>query len=337
MPPGQRCCVGESAVIAPTPPQWNCVCWSAFPKRFANFGNESNESNESKREQNESKREQREQTAAGRSNAGNPARRPEARTTVAATVSPAFAPRGLFPVRPFTPRPHRPRIRFCLRRKVTPSAGRKPPLMTPPSSPSSAPISPPRPSPAKATARSTPAFTSSPGTRSDGNRRGGGGEERGLAGGRAVLRLMRAHRRLSPHRSAFAPAKAHDGRITTDAPKVRWATDGAKIWTVEDGWVWLFAPLRQAQGRVAPRRRRHLHPTIPPPLAPRKIPLPISHGSPSCLPVHHALGCLNLPVRCPIDRVRYTWCRVLDGSGGWRCRSLGEDSGRGVSRTWLGL
>ena len=55
-----------------------------------------------------------------------------------------------------------------------------------------------------------------------------------------VLRLMREHRLLSPHRAAGAPAKAHDGRITTDAPKVRWATDGAKIWTREDGWVWLF-------------------------------------------------------------------------------------------------
>ena len=57
-----------------------------------------------------------------------------------------------------------------------------------------------------------------------------------------VLRLMRAHRLLSPHRTAFAPAKAHDGRITPDAPTVRWATDGAKIWTTDDGWVWLFDP-----------------------------------------------------------------------------------------------
>ncbi len=55
-----------------------------------------------------------------------------------------------------------------------------------------------------------------------------------------VLRLMRVHNLLSPHRTAFAPAKAHDGRIITDAPNVRWATDGAKIWTAEDGWVWLF-------------------------------------------------------------------------------------------------
>ena len=55
-----------------------------------------------------------------------------------------------------------------------------------------------------------------------------------------VLRLMREHRLLSPHRSAFTPAKAHDGRIITHAPNVRWATDGAKIWTTDDGWVWLF-------------------------------------------------------------------------------------------------
>ena len=55
-----------------------------------------------------------------------------------------------------------------------------------------------------------------------------------------VLRLMREHRLLSPHRSAFAPARAHDGRIITDAPNVRRATDGARIWTADDGWVWLF-------------------------------------------------------------------------------------------------
>ena len=58
-----------------------------------------------------------------------------------------------------------------------------------------------------------------------------------------ILRLMRAHQLLSPHRTAPAPAKTHDGRITTDAPNVRWATDGAKIWTTADGWLWLFTTL----------------------------------------------------------------------------------------------
>lgn len=58
-----------------------------------------------------------------------------------------------------------------------------------------------------------------------------------------VLHLMRAHGLLSPHRTVPVPAKAHDGRIITDAPNVRWATDGAKIWTAEDGWLWLFTVL----------------------------------------------------------------------------------------------
>ena len=31
--------------------------------------------------------------------------------------------------------------------------------------------------------------------------------------------------------------------FTTDAPNVRRATDGAKIWTSEDGWLWLFTTL----------------------------------------------------------------------------------------------
>jgi len=58
-----------------------------------------------------------------------------------------------------------------------------------------------------------------------------------------VLRLMRLHRLLSPHRLVGAPAKAHDGRICTDAPNVRWANDGAKVWTSEDGWLWVFTTI----------------------------------------------------------------------------------------------
>jgi putative transposase len=58
-----------------------------------------------------------------------------------------------------------------------------------------------------------------------------------------ILRLMHRHQLLSPHRTASQPAKAHDGRITTDAPNVRWATDGAKVWTEDDGWLWLFTTI----------------------------------------------------------------------------------------------
>lgn len=55
-----------------------------------------------------------------------------------------------------------------------------------------------------------------------------------------VLRLMREHRLLSPHRCAQRPARAHTGRITTDAPGVRIATDGAQVTTLKDGLVWVF-------------------------------------------------------------------------------------------------
>ena len=65
-----------------------------------------------------------------------------------------------------------------------------------------------------------------------------------------VLRLMRLHRLLSPHRVAAVPAKAHDGRITTDAPNLRWATDGAKAWTSEDGWLWVFTTVEHWNGEL---------------------------------------------------------------------------------------
>lgn len=65
-----------------------------------------------------------------------------------------------------------------------------------------------------------------------------------------VLRLMRLHRLLSPHRVATVPAKAHDGRICTDAPNVRWATDGAKVWTSEDGWLWVFTTVEHWNGEL---------------------------------------------------------------------------------------
>ena len=58
-----------------------------------------------------------------------------------------------------------------------------------------------------------------------------------------ILRLMRRHHLLSPHRGVTAPAKAHDGRICTDAPNVRWATDEAKVWTVDEGWLWVFTTI----------------------------------------------------------------------------------------------
>ncbi len=56
-----------------------------------------------------------------------------------------------------------------------------------------------------------------------------------------VLRLMREHHLLSPHRSRKPQGMKHDRQITTEAPNVMWGTDGARVWTLEDGWVWIFS------------------------------------------------------------------------------------------------
>jgi putative transposase len=59
-------------------------------------------------------------------------------------------------------------------------------------------------------------------------------------GRKRVNRLMREHQLLSPHRRPSGEAKLHDSTITTDAPNVMWGTDGARVFTVEDGWGWIF-------------------------------------------------------------------------------------------------
>jgi len=55
-----------------------------------------------------------------------------------------------------------------------------------------------------------------------------------------VLRLMRQHALLSPHRVRPRTGAAHDRRIVTEAPDLMWATDATQITTAEDGKVWLF-------------------------------------------------------------------------------------------------
>jgi len=58
-----------------------------------------------------------------------------------------------------------------------------------------------------------------------------------------VLRLMRENNLLSPYRVRKGDEKLHDGTIITDEPNVMWGTDGAKVFTLEDGWVWIFSTL----------------------------------------------------------------------------------------------
>ncbi|MDT8442572.1 MAG: integrase core domain-containing protein [Desulfuromonadales bacterium] len=56
-----------------------------------------------------------------------------------------------------------------------------------------------------------------------------------------VLRIMRENALLSPHRGRQGMPEAHDGTITTAAPDLMWGTDGAKVLTVDEGWVWVFS------------------------------------------------------------------------------------------------
>ena len=51
---------------------------------------------------------------------------------------------------------------------------------------------------------------------------------------------MKRHKLLSPYRHEQGKGHIHDGRITTDRPNEMWGTDAAKIFTLEDGWVWFF-------------------------------------------------------------------------------------------------
>jgi putative transposase len=55
-----------------------------------------------------------------------------------------------------------------------------------------------------------------------------------------VLRLMREHSLLSPHRARTRPETLHDRHIITEAPNIMWAIDATQVTTVADGKVWLF-------------------------------------------------------------------------------------------------
>jgi len=56
-----------------------------------------------------------------------------------------------------------------------------------------------------------------------------------------VCRLMRENALLSPHRAPQGAPLLHDGSIQTEAPNLMWGTDGIRIQTVEEGWVWVFS------------------------------------------------------------------------------------------------
>lgn len=63
-----------------------------------------------------------------------------------------------------------------------------------------------------------------------------------------VLRLMRAHNLLSWRRCRQGVGNPHQGEIVTRAPNEMWGTDGVRVLTVEDGWVWLFSAVEHWNG-----------------------------------------------------------------------------------------
>lgn len=73
----------------------------------------------------------------------------------------------------------------------------------------------------------------------------------GLPVGRnRVLRIMREHNLLSPHRVPSCPPAVHDGTIVTDHPDIMWATDGARVFTLQEGWSWIFAAIEHWNAEV---------------------------------------------------------------------------------------
>lgn len=56
-----------------------------------------------------------------------------------------------------------------------------------------------------------------------------------------ILRVMQENQLLSPYRCRQATGDKHTGTIITQAPNVMWGTDGSKILTVDDGYVWFFS------------------------------------------------------------------------------------------------
>jgi len=67
-------------------------------------------------------------------------------------------------------------------------------------------------------------------------------KKQGIKAGRnRILRVMRDNQLLSPHRNMYRPPNPHDGQITTDMPNRMWGSDGTKVRTVDDGWIWIFS------------------------------------------------------------------------------------------------
>ena len=59
-----------------------------------------------------------------------------------------------------------------------------------------------------------------------------------------VLRVMRENDLLSPHRCRTPVAEIPmSDEIITHAPNLMWGTDGVRVFTVDDGWGWIFTAI----------------------------------------------------------------------------------------------
>lgn len=72
-----------------------------------------------------------------------------------------------------------------------------------------------------------------------------------VVGKNRVLRLMRREGLLAPVRRANDRGdKAHAGTIIPEAANEMWGTDGTRIWTEEDGYIWFFGAIDHFVGDV---------------------------------------------------------------------------------------
>ena len=70
-----------------------------------------------------------------------------------------------------------------------------------------------------------------------------------------VLRVMRENNLLSPHRGRRRGGNPHDGEIVTHAPNLMWGTDGVRVFTVDDGWGWIFTAIEHWNGLASKKWR----------------------------------------------------------------------------------
>lgn len=63
-----------------------------------------------------------------------------------------------------------------------------------------------------------------------------------------VLRVMREHNLLSPYRRPQGEPNLHTGEIITKTPNEIWGADGTKVFTLEDGYTWIFTAVEHWNG-----------------------------------------------------------------------------------------